>query len=128
MQNIWLPYNGGIIYGRRIYNRQASKILAVLWLANMPAVLNEGAFVDNKKDIEDWNDDAELKKLGIAYAHAAAEYLELEKKAVSPEPSAPEAESTLYCVQVGAFKVKENAEAMQKKLTAAGFDAYITQK
>ena len=38
----------------------------VLNSTNMPAVLNEGAFVDNKKDIEDWNDDEELKKLGIA--------------------------------------------------------------
>jgi len=48
----------------------------------MPAVLNEGAFVDNKKDIQDWNDDAELKKLGIAYAKAAAEFLSLSKKVV----------------------------------------------
>ena len=37
--------------------------LAVLRLTNMPAVLNEGAFVDNKKDIQDWNEDHELKKL-----------------------------------------------------------------
>lgn len=56
----------------------------VLNSTNMPAVLNEGAFVDNKKDIQDWNDDAELKKLGIAYAKAAAEFLNLEKK-VEPE-------------------------------------------
>lgn len=95
--------------------------LAVLRLTNMPAVLNEGAFVDNKADIEDWNDDSELKKLGIAYAQAAAEYLELEKK------MAP-ADGTLYRVQVGAYRDKDNAEAMQKKLTAAGYDAYITQK
>lgn len=54
--------------------------LGVLSLTNMPAVLNEGAFVDNLKDIQDWNDDAELQKLGAAYAEAAAEYLELEKK------------------------------------------------
>lgn len=54
--------------------------LAVLKLTNMPAVLNEGAFVDNKKDIQDWNDDSELKKLGEAYAKAAAEYLNLPKK------------------------------------------------
>ena len=55
--------------------------LAVLRLSSMPAVMNEGAFVDTLKDIQDWNDDAELKKLGIAYAEAAAEYLKLEKKA-----------------------------------------------
>lgn len=56
--------------------------LAVLKRTNMPAVLNEGAFVDNLKDIQDWNDDAELKALGIAYAKAAAEFLGLEKKVI----------------------------------------------
>ncbi len=54
--------------------------LHVLKYTAMPAVLNEGAFVDNLKDIQDWNDDAELKALGIAYAKAAAEFLGLEKK------------------------------------------------
>lgn len=97
--------------------------LAVLRLTNMPAILNEGAFVDTKKDIEDWNDDAELKKMGIAYAEAAAEYLKLEKKTVTPAP-APTA-GKIYRVQVGAYSVKENAEAMQKKLKAAGYDAII---
>ena len=56
--------------------------LMVLSDTNMPAVLNESAFVDNKKDIQDWNDDAELEKLGIAYAKAAAEFLDLPKKVV----------------------------------------------
>lgn len=55
--------------------------LGVLRLSNMPAILNEGAFVDNLKDIQDWNEDHELKKLGIAYAEATAEYLKLPKKA-----------------------------------------------
>lgn len=56
--------------------------LHVLRETDMPAVLNEGAFVDNKKDIADWNDNAELKKMGEAYAKAAAEYLKLSKKVV----------------------------------------------
>lgn len=56
--------------------------LFVLRYTGMPAVVNEGAFVDNATDIADWNEDAELKKLGIAYAKAAAEFLGLaEKKA-----------------------------------------------
>ena len=59
--------------------------LVVLKSTNMPAVLNEGAFVDNKKDIEGWNDDHELKKMGEAYAQAAAEYLGLSKKVKEPE-------------------------------------------
>lgn len=36
-------------------------------------------------------------------------------------------DSALYRVQVGAFAVKANAEAMLEKLTAAGFDGYITK-
>lgn len=35
---------------------------------------------------------------------------------------------TLYRVQVGAFSSKSNAEVMQKKLKAAGFDAIVTTK
>ena len=97
--------------------------LGVLRLTNMPAVLNEGAFVDNWNDIKDWNDDAELKKLGTAYAEAAAEFLGLEKKA-APAPE-PETSDTLYRVQVGAYRVKANAEAMQAKLKADGYSAMI---
>lgn len=32
----------------------------------------------------------------------------------------------VYKIQVGAFSKKENAQAMLKKITAAGFSAYIT--
>ena len=61
--------------------------LAVLRLTNMYAILNEGAFVDNQSDIQDWNEDAELQKLGVAYAKAAAEWLGLEEKTVTePKP------------------------------------------
>lgn len=95
--------------------------LNVLKLTNMKAVLNEGAFVDNKKDIQDWNDDTELKQLGIAYAKAAAEYLDLEKK------KATSTSKVMYRVQVGAYGKKANAEAMRKKLKAAGFDATIVE-
>lgn len=91
--------------------------LGVLRLTQMPAVLNEGAFVDNQKDIADWNEDAELKKLGIAYAKAAAEFLELEQRENNAD--------TLYRVQVGAYREKENAEAMRKRLEAAGFAGII---
>lgn len=64
--------------------------LGVLKYSKMPAILNEGAFVDNQKDIADWDEEHELKKLGIAYAEAAAEYLQLEKKHVSVTVTFPE--------------------------------------
>ena len=65
--------------------------LYVLRNTDMPAILTEGAFVDNLKDVQDWNEDAELKKMGIAYAKAAAQYLALEE----PEEIAKETVYTL---------------------------------
>lgn len=64
--------------------------LYVLKYTSMPAIINEGAFVDNRKDIQDWNEDAELKALGIAYAKAAAEFLGLERKAAPEENTTEE--------------------------------------
>lgn len=96
--------------------------LSVLKRTHMPAVLNEGAFVDNKKDIQDWNEEHELKALGEAYAKAAAEYLKLEKKVQEPA-----AEEVWYRVQIGAYRDPKNAEEQLKKAKAAGFtDAFIT--
>lgn len=54
--------------------------LGILRLTNMPAVLVECAFVDNKQDIKDWDENSELKKMGEALAKAAADYLNLPKK------------------------------------------------
>jgi cell division septation protein DedD len=36
--------------------------------------------------------------------------------------------SSLYRVQVGAYLLKSNAEAMHKKLKAIGFDAFIVKE
>ena len=126
--------------------------LAVLRRTKMPAILTEGAFVDNKKDIQDWDDDVELKRLGIAYAEATAEALGLKpirvlwrvqvgsfSKKASAERKRQAVESagfsaylacvdhTLWRVQVGAFAEKSNAEKMMKKLAAAGFSGFVTQ-
>lgn len=96
--------------------------LAVLRLTNMPAVLNEGAFVDNKNDIEDWNDDAELKKLGEAYAKACAEALNLERLFSDPVEA-----NVIYRVQVGAFRNYDYAKSLQESLKTAGFEGFIVK-
>lgn len=57
--------------------------LAVLKNTNMPAILNEGAFVDHLQDITDWNETAELQVLGEAYGKAAAAFLQLKGKGYS---------------------------------------------
>lgn len=104
--------------------------LNILALTNMPAIINEGAFVDNKKDISDWNEDHELKKLGIAYAEADAEFLDLPKKLAVPAPAPTPAEPEkkyIYRVQVGAYSKKAGAETMLKQLQAAGFGGIIVK-
>ena len=90
---------------------------------NMTAVLVESFFVDNKTDKAIGDTVAEQKAFGVAYAKAILEYLGIKYK--EPVSSAATSTGKLYRVQVGAYSVKENAEAMQKKLKAAGFEAII---
>lgn len=80
--------------------------LGVLRLTKMKAVLIECAFVDNWKDIQDWNDNAELKKMGEAIAKATAEALKLPKKVtytkyvaleVMNHRAKPNTSGTVYC-------------------------------
>lgn len=87
--------------------------LAVLRLTNCKAVLNEIAFVDNKKDIKDWDEPAELKKMGIALAEAAADWLNLTKKAAKPSGKT---------LEVGAkVKIKEGAKDLNTKKKYSAF-------
>lgn len=116
-QNLRYPDNAGEPLGVKV-----RPSMYVLKNTTMPAVLCEGAFVDNQRDVSDWNDNFELQKLGEAYAKAAAEFLGLEKK---------QKESTLYLVhyraKVGPFQDKKIAENLVEALKAAGCDAGITE-
>lgn len=89
-----------------------------------PAVLIECAFVDTKKDIEILDTAAEQKAMGVAIAKGVLRTIGIEWKPVE----APKPTNKLYRVQVGAYAVRENAEAMLKKIQAAGFeDAFIKE-
>ena len=81
-----------------------------------PAVVVECAFIDNAKDIAIIDTAAEQKAMGIAIAKGVLATLGIAYK---------EENKLLYRVQVGAYSVKENADAMKKKLQAAGFDAIV---
>lgn len=88
--------------------------------SNMPAVLLELGFMDNAKDVpiilsEDFAD-----KSASAIVEVLVEKGNLTKKTETSDTS-----KKIYRVQVGAYSVKANAEAMQKKLKADGYDAII---
>ena len=86
----------------------------------MPAVLVESYFLDNKTDLKIGDSKAEQEAFGVAYAKAILEYLDIEW--IEPKPN------TIYRVQVGAFGIRKNAEALQAKLKALGYDAIIVAK
>ena len=83
-----------------------------------PAVIVECAFVDNATDLKILASESDREKMGQAIAKGILKTLGIEIQAET---------GTIYRVQVGAYKVKANAEAMLKRIKEAGFDAYITK-
>ena len=84
-----------------------------------PAVIVECAFVDNASDLKILATEGKRQAMGVAIAKGILKSLGVEIQAER---------STLYRVQVGAYLVKANAEAMQKKIKAVGFDAFIVKE
>lgn len=93
--------------GNHLYFIKNTKMLAVLF---------ESFFIDNDKDNDIGDTVEEQKAFGVAYAKAILEYFGIAYQ----EPS-----TKIYRVQVGAFKERANAEGMQKRLIANGYDAII---
>lgn len=86
---------------------------------NCPAVIVECAFVDNATDLKILATEAQRKEMGVAIAKGILKALGIEIQSEK---------TSLYRVQVGAYLVKANAEAMQKKIKAVGFDAFIVKE
>lgn len=90
-----------------------------------PAIIIECAFVDNKTDLAIIDTEAERKTMGIAIAKGVLSTLGITYVEPKPVVTDTNVGDKIYRVQVGAYKVKANAEAMQKKLKDAGFTAII---
>ena len=84
-----------------------------------PAVIVECAFVDNASDLKILATESQRKSMGEAIAKGILKSLGVEIQAEK---------NTLYRVQVGAYLLRSNAEAMHKKLKAIGFDAFIVKE
>ena len=84
-----------------------------------PAVIVECAFVDNASDLKILASESQRKSMGEAVAKGILKTLGVEIQCDKV---------TLYRVQVGAYLLKSNAEAVQKKIKAVGFDAFIVKE
>ena len=88
----------------------------------MPSVLVECGFMDSTTDVPVILTEKFADKCADALVNALVKIGNLTKKT----PIAPqETSNKIYKVQVGAYSVKANAEAMQKKLKEDGYDAII---
>ena len=94
---------------------------------NMTAVLFESFFVDNDKDNNIGDTVKKQKAFGIAYAKAILEYLGI-KYNNSSTTSNNDSSTSLYRVQVGAYKEKKKAEDVLKKVKKAGFTDAVIKK
>ena len=84
-----------------------------------PSVIVECAFVDNSSDLKILATESQRKSMGEAIAKGILKTMGIEIHCEK---------ATLYRVQVGAYLLKSNAEAMHKKLKAIGFDAFIVKE
>ena len=99
-------------------NSQGKDYYGFIRETSCPAVIVECAFVDNATDLKILATEGDRQKVGQAVGYGILKTLGIEIQSEA---------SIIYRVQVGAYSVKANAEAMQKKLKEAGFNAYITK-
>jgi N-acetylmuramoyl-L-alanine amidase len=100
-------------------NSQGKDYYGFIRQTSCPAVIVECAFVDNTSDLKILATESQRKAMGVAIAKGILKTLGVEIQADR---------GTLYRVQVGAYLVKANAEAMQRKIKAVGFDAFIVKE
>lgn len=100
-------------------NSQGKDYYGFIRETSAPAVIVECAFVDNASDLKILATESDRKAMGEAIAKGLLKTLGLEYKGEK---------NTLYRVQVGAYLLKSNAEAVQKKIKAVGFDAFIVKE
>ena len=107
---------------------QTSSGLYVLRNTKATAVLVECCFVDDKDDVQiyDYFGMASAIVYGIT-GQKIEKHSETKPAGKGEETAAGIGGKALYRVQVGAYSVKANADAMQKKLRAAGFDTYLVK-
>ena len=100
-------------------NSQGKDYYGFIRETSCPAVIVECAFVDNATDLKILASEGKRKTMGEAIAKGVLKTLGVEIQSEK---------ASLYRVQVGAYLLKSNAEAMQKKIKAVGFDAFIVKE
>ena len=86
----------------------------------MPAVLVEAGFIDNEADNAKF--DAMFWDIAQAIADGILETLDMQSAAINDTDAS---DSSLYRIQVGAYRNQNLAETLAQDLQNQGFDAYV---
>lgn len=92
------------------------------------SVLIEIGFMTNKAEADLMKTEAFCKEQAEEAAKGVCNYFGIAYKKETTKKDTSKDSGVIYTVQVGAYSKKANAEAMQKKLKAKGFDAMIIKK
>lgn len=121
----------------KIYSRPSTKnpkkdYYTMIADTNMPAVISEGAFLDNDMDNNAIDTVAEQQDFGVAIAHGILNQLGVAIKpivipVIKPVVVTP-ASGTIYRVVTGSYSDRVNAEVRIEELKKAGFDSFILLK
>ena len=119
------------IYSKPSTNYPRKDYYAMIANTRMPAVIVEGAFLDNDLDNNAIDTVAEQQGFGRAIAHGMLNQLNIAIKStlkpvviVKPVIKA----DTVYRVVTGSFENKENAEARIADLKKLGVESFIVEK
>lgn len=120
-----------IVAQTKLVGNRSNKVIHypyyVIRHTNMPSFLIENGFMDSTKDVPIiLSDDHAVKTAKGILNFLVQEYKLTKKKKVNASES-NNVQKKLYRCQCGVFTVKGNADALLKKLKAAGFDAIISQ-
>ncbi len=101
--------------------------LYVLKNTAAPAMLIECCFVDDRDDVQLYDYRSMASAIVFGITGQRVQNIPETDRAETGEETPTGDKNALYRVQVGAYGVRSNAEAMRQKLQKAGFDALIVQ-
>lgn len=115
-----------IVAETKLIGNRSSKVIDnafhVVKYNKAPAYLIENGFMDSPQDVPVILSEGHADRTAKGILNFLVAELKLQRKNASATQSVS---STIYRVQCGAYTIKANAEALQKKLRAAGFEAVI---
>lgn len=122
-----------LVKGTKLRDRGAkSANFHVLRETIAPAVLVEAAFMDNMEEATLLRTDKFRKEVGGEVAQGVANYMGFSIKAPKPKPqpkptkpSNNPPKGTVLRVVVGSYSERKNAEELQARLRAAGFNSFL---